>query len=257
MSIHFIFTSATMNIAVLTSSSYLFDTICECFDGDGIFCSKFDDQLRMATAIRRVEFSVVFVDARGDGDSNQLLLPYLMSRLGAKVPVIVLNVQRDKSSIVNAFEAGANDVVLAPATAGELYARAVIALRGIRSASERMIKRSSIELGQYRVDRKSRSVMVGNRSVTLTEKELEIVWFLFLHKNEDISRKQISMMVWGKSEDIAGRSLEQYIYRLRSKLDLNGAFGVRLQTLYARGYRIVESTATHDTPTTTARCRAE
>ncbi|WP_157643806.1 response regulator transcription factor [Burkholderia ubonensis] len=201
---------------------------------------KFDDQLGMARATGRVEFSVVFVDARGGIESCKLLLPYLMSRLGAKVPVIVLNVQRDQASIVDAFEAGADDVVLAPASAGELHARAVNALRGARAASERLEKFDSIELGHYRIDRKSRSVVVGNRRVDLTEKELEIVWFLFLHKNEDVTRKQIAMTVWGTSEDIAGRSLEQYIYRLRSKLDLNGAFGVRLQTLYGRGYRIFE-----------------
>ncbi|MGU7816509.1 response regulator transcription factor [Burkholderia sp. AW49-1] len=229
-----------MNIAVVTSSTHLFDTIRESFVGDAVSCMKFDDQLGLARAVGRVDFSVVFVDARGGTDSCTLLLPYLMSRLGAKVPVIVLNVQRDQASIVDAFEAGADDVVLAPASAGELHARAVKALRGACAASEWPGKNDSIELGHYRVDRKSRSVVVANRCVGLTEKELEIVWFLFLHKNEEVTRKQIAMMVWGTSEDIAGRSLEQYIYRLRGKLELNGAFGVRLQTLYGRGYRIFE-----------------
>ncbi|WP_415869406.1 winged helix-turn-helix domain-containing protein [Burkholderia ubonensis] len=82
--------------------------------------------------------------------------------------------------------------------------------------------------------------MINSRCVKLTGKEFEIAWLLFSHKNEEVNRRQISMAVWGTSEDVVGRSIEQYVYRLRSKLNLDGEFGVRLETLYARGYKVSE-----------------
>ncbi|WP_157660487.1 response regulator transcription factor [Burkholderia ubonensis] len=154
--------------------------------------------------------------------------------------MILLNAQSDRASIFDAFEAGARDVVLAPASADEVYARTMAALHGIRSTSERFSNKTSITLGHYVVDRTLRSVVIGGRKIKLTEKELEMIWLLFLHKNEEVSRKHISMVVWGTEKDIVSRSIEQYIYRLRCKLELDGTFGIRLQTLHARGYRIVE-----------------
>lgn len=225
-----------MKIAVVTSSTHLFGLVCKCFEVDGISCFRFDDQLKIARSIRSIEFSAILVDASGSVNSILSLFMYLTSRLGSKTPVILLNVRDDRHSIVEAFEVGANDIVLAPASIGELYARTISALRHGRSISVK----GSIILGPYVVDRNSRSVMINSRCVKLTGKEFEIAWLLFSHKNEEVNRRQISMAVWGTSEDVVGRSIEQYVYRLRSKLNLDGEFGVRLETLYARGYKVSE-----------------
>ena len=135
----------------------------------------------------------------------------------------------------------ANDVVLAPASAGELYARTIVALRSLRSRAEHAASKSSVSLGSYRVERGTRSVLIGDQSIKLTGKEFEIIWLLFANKNEVVDRRNISMVIWGVSEDVASRSIEQYIYRLRRKLQLNGVYGAYLQTVYSRGYRIAEN----------------
>lgn len=226
-------------IAVMTSSTYLFDLIFECFEADGISCVRFDDELRVARSMEAAENSVVLVDVLGNMESKRSRCIYLTSRLGSKTPVVLLNVQPDRASIIDAFDVGANDVVLAPASIGEIHARTLIALRGGRSISER-IRQGSISIGSYTIDRRSQRAIVDGNHIRLTAKELEIVWLLFLYKNEEISRERIAMTIWGVSEDVVARSIEQYIYRLRIKLDLNGKFGVSLLTVYARGYRIAE-----------------
>ncbi|EDT37873.1 winged-helix domain-containing protein [Burkholderia ambifaria] len=194
----------------------------------------------MAKSTRHIEFAAVLVDVRGVVDPDRSTYEYLISRLGSKIPVIFLNIQCDHQSIVDAFEAGANDVVLASASSSELYARTIVALRILRSNAERIAGRSSISLGAYRIDRCTRSVLVDDRNIKLTDREFEVIWLLFLRKNEVVDRRDISMAVWGVSEDVANRSIEQYVYRLRGKLKLNGDFGACLQTVYSRGYRISE-----------------
>lgn len=232
---------AIMNIAVVTSSVIFFNLICKNFEADKISCLHFDDGLKMARSLRNIEFSAVLLDVRGGLNSDRFTYMYLISQLGSKIPVIFLNIQSDRESIVHAFEAGANDVVLAPASAGELYARTIVALRGLRSSAEQVGSASSVSLGSYRVERGTRSVLVGDRSIKLTGREFEIVWLLFSNKNEIIDRRNISMVVWGVPEDVASRSIEQYVYRIRKKLHLNGTHGAYLQTVYSRGYRVAEN----------------
>jgi len=232
---------AAMNIAVVTNSVIFFNLVYKIFEIDEISCLHFDDGLKMARSVRNVEFSAVLVDVQGGLHSNRPIYMYLMSRLGSKIPVLFLNIQSDRESIVDAFEAGANDVVLAPASAGELYARTIVALRSLRSRAEHAASKSSVSLGSYRVERGTRSVLIGDRSIKLTGKEFEIIWLLFSNKNEVVDRRNISMVIWGVSEDVASRSIEQYIYRLRRKLQLNGVYGAYLQTVYSRGYRIAEN----------------
>ncbi|WP_080433615.1 response regulator transcription factor [Burkholderia ubonensis] len=230
-----------MNIAVVTSSVIFFNLVCKIFEIDKISCLRFDDHLRVARSIRNVEFSAVLVDVRGRFDSNRSTYIHLMSQLRSKAPVIFLNIQGDRESIVNAFEAGANDVVLAPASSGELYARTIVALRSLQSHAKKAARKNSISLGRYRIDRGTRSVLIGARDVKLTGKEFELIWLLFLHENEVVDRRMISRVVWGLSEAVENRSIEQYIYRLRRKLQLNGELGVCLQTVYSHGYRISEN----------------
>ena len=232
---------AAMNIAVVTNSVIFFNLVYKIFEIDEISCLHFDDGLKMARSVRNVEFSAVLVDVQGGLHSNRPIYMYLMSRLGSKIPVLFLNIQSDRESIVDAFEAGANDVVLAPASAGELYARTIVALRSLRSRAEHAASKSSVSLGSYRVERGTRSVLIGDQSIKLTGKEFEIIWLLFANKNEVVDRRNISMVIWGVSEDVASRSIEQYIYRLRRKLQLNGVYGAYLQTVYSRGYRIAEN----------------
>jgi DNA-binding response OmpR family regulator len=84
--------------------------------------------------------------------------------------------------------------------------------------------------------------------VRLTPREFAVAWLLFSHDGQYVSRRQIAGAVWSSSEDIIGRSLEQHIYKLRKKLELQGAHGCRLQTMYAHGYRIEVADTSSKTP---------
>ncbi|MEJ2768817.1 winged helix-turn-helix domain-containing protein [Mycetohabitans sp. B46] len=47
--------------------------------------------------------------------------------------------------------------------------------------------------------------------------------------------------VWRSPEDVVARTLRQHIDKLRQKLELNGAHGVQLRTLYRCGYRLEDA----------------
>jgi DNA-binding winged helix-turn-helix (wHTH) protein len=72
----------------------------------------------------------------------------------------------------------------------------------------------------------------------MTRYEFSLAWLLFAQPGVCISRQQIASTVWGCAEEIVARPLEQHIYRLRKKLQLNGKSGLVLRTVYGRGYAL-------------------
>ncbi|WP_337690240.1 winged helix-turn-helix domain-containing protein [Mycetohabitans sp. B46] len=56
-----------------------------------------------------------------------------------------------------------------------------------------------------------------------------------------VSRAHMAGAVWRSPEDVVARTLRQHIDKLRQKLELNGAHGVQLRTLYRCGYRLEDA----------------
>lgn len=226
-----------MKIAVLTQKSNLFGLVRQCFEPDEASCHQFVDEVVLARTAYRDEFSAILVDAE---IGLNRLRPFLARRAcyaDKRAPLIMMGISSNRASIACALDAGADDVVPAPIETRELKLRVDLAIRrftGIRTAgSDGVIKR-----GAYRLDRHTCVVHVEGDAVRLTPREFAIAWLLFSRYGEYVSRRQIAGAVWSSSEDIIGRTLEQHIYKLRKKLELHGAHGIHLRTMYAHGYRI-------------------
>ena len=232
-----------MKLAVMTRSATLFGLICRCFEADGAVCHRFADDVAFARAIYRDEYSAILIDA--DTGLNPLR-PVLARRAcyaDRRAPLIVIGAGHDREAIARLFDAGADDVVLSPVDAREVMLRVHLAL--LRVQLQSADSSDTLECGAYRLDRRNCTVHVDGHAVRLTPREFAIAWLLFSRRGEYVSRRQIAGAVWSRSEDIIGRTLEQHIYKLRKKLELNGPWGVHLRTLYAHGYRI-EMTDTSD-----------
>ena len=76
---------------------------------------------------------------------------------------------------------------------------------------------SNISIGKYKINLNSRQISLGNSNLKLTEKELELIMYLYDSKNEKKS-SHISKDVWGHSENVETHTVETHIYRLRKKI---------------------------------------
>jgi DNA-binding response OmpR family regulator len=226
-----------MKLAVMTRSGTLFRLICQCFEADGATCRQFDDDVALARSVYREEYSAILIDADTGVNPLRPVLARRACYADRRAPLIVVGARDDRADIAHLFDAGADDVVLSPVDSRELVLRVHLALRRFQplpaaEADDRL------ECGAYRLERRTCEVLVEGEPVRLTSREFAIAWLLFSRSGEYVSRRQIAGAVWSSSEDIVGRTLEQHIYKLRKKLDLNGAHGVHLRTMYAHGYRI-------------------
>jgi DNA-binding response OmpR family regulator len=74
--------------------------------------------------------------------------------------------------------------------------------------------------------------IANNKFVTLTQREFELLEYLFVHKNKILKREEILEDLWGENDYFLGRSLDVFISRLRKhlssskKIAINSVYGV-------------------------------
>ena len=79
---------------------------------------------------------------------------------------------------------------------------------------------SSIKIKKYLLDKNEKTLIKNNISITLTEKEIELLE-LFLNEKKPISKKKILSLVWNYSSNADTHTVETHIYRLRKKINKN------------------------------------
>jgi two-component system KDP operon response regulator KdpE len=151
------------------------------------------------------------------------------------MPILVLSAIGDEETKVEALEAGADDYLTKPPRRLELISR-VHALWRRATGTEAAPK--VLDHPPYRLDLAERRAHLDGAPIELTPKEFEVAWVLFNHLGRLISRSHLLEAVWGQGEEVATRTVDSHVSRMRSKLDLQPERGFRLVSVYGYGYRL-------------------
>jgi DNA-binding response OmpR family regulator len=159
------------------------------------------------------------------------------------IPIIMLTVRQDTTSKIDALESGADDYVTKPCDFHELRARVRARLRP-PAHGEPAVGSSALVL-----DRERSAAMVGDRRLSLTWREFDLLELLVRERTRLVSRMQIAREVWGSSSLPDTNIVDVYIRRLRRKLEEVGCPG-HIRTMWRLGYVFepegAESPATPD-----------
>jgi DNA-binding response OmpR family regulator len=136
---------------------------------------------------------------------------------GNRVPIILLTAKDDVSDRVAGLDSGADDYVVKPFSVEELLARVRAHLRRNTESSSDLLQFEDLSL-----NRQTREVFRGQRTIELTAKEFDLLDYLLSHPRQVITRDRILEEVWGY--DFMGDSniIEVYIRYLRLKLEKDG-----------------------------------
>ena len=153
---------------------------------------------------------------------------------GNKIPVILLTAKDEVSDRVAGLDAGADDYVVKPFSIEELLARIRAHLRRTNEPNSDLL-----QFEDLRLNRSTREVFRGQRSIELTAKEFDLLEYLLNHPRQVLTRDQILEKVWGY--DFMGDSniIEVYIRYLRLKLEENSEKRL-IHTIRGVGYTLRE-----------------
>lgn len=153
--------------------------------------------------------------------------------------VILLTAKTEELDRVLGLELGADDYVTKPFSLRELKARVKARLRNQRSDSptEDPNKPDLNQFSDVEVDLRRRILRKGNKEHRLTTHEAGVLAFLIAHQGNNVSREQLLEEVWGYSPNMATRTVDNQILKLRKKIEDVPSDPRHILTVHGTGYR--------------------
>lgn len=232
-----------MQVAFYTQDDPLFQRIEQAFKEDGSYtCVRFISELSLIRYLTSNAPALVLFDTGHTSSSANAMLSWRSCHFHRDPPVMVIGHSWDCDSVMEALDGDVDEIVVGAPSVQEILARAHRTIARRRGNTKTVTR---VSLGDYTLDRVDRTVTFRGRRVRLTARELTLAWLLFTTAGTLLTRERISHSVWGKDADIASRSLEQHIYRLRCKLALGEDSDLQLKTVYSLGYVFDRTNAQH------------
>lgn len=148
-------------------------------------------------------------------------------------PLIALTDQTRTEIVAGCFEAGASDCLAKPFRFAVLLARMRVHIRNLEVADD-----AEWVIGCYTFRPLSKQLQseAGDR-LRLTEKETDILRFLYRQRGQVVARDTLLREVWGYNAQVTTHTLETHMYRLRQKIEEDPA-NARLLITESGGYRL-------------------
>ncbi|KAA9005995.1 response regulator transcription factor [Histidinibacterium aquaticum] len=167
-----------------------------------------------------------------DTDGRELCR--LMRKQGVKAPVLMLTGHDTDSDQILGLDAGANDYVTKPFKFPVLLARIRAQLRTHEQSEDAVF-----QLGPYSFRPAQKLLLTEEeKKIRLTEKETNILKFLYRSTEGVVPRDVLLHEVWGYNAGVTTHTLETHIYRLRQKIEPDPS-NARLLVTESGGYRLV------------------
>ena len=159
-------------------------------------------------------------------------------RTTSSVPIIMLTAKDSEVDKVVGLELGADDYVTKPYSSRELVARIKAVLRrGVPDDGSSSGSANIHTAGRIRMDIERHQVTVNEVSINLPLKEFELLEFLMRNSGRVLTRGQLIDRVWGGDYYGDTKTLDVHIKRLRSKIEIDPANPVLIQTIRGLGYK--------------------
>ncbi len=190
------------------------------------------DGLYLATDGR---FDALILDRMLPGLDGLALLRSLRAA-GVRIPVLMLTAMSAVDERVRGLKAGADDYLVKPFSFQELLARVEALLR----RPQEQIGTTELTCADLTMDLNRHKVFRGEREITLTPREFQILEFFLRRKNRVVSRTMLLEGVWEYHFDPQTNIVDVHISKLRRQLDSDGAPPL-IETVRGAGYMMSDS----------------
>jgi DNA-binding response OmpR family regulator len=156
-------------------------------------------------------------------------------RRNSNVPIIMITAKGEDGDRILGLDIGADDYIVKPFSPGEVMARIRAILRRLDIPEEQ--SKNVLRYPGLEISLSDYEVMVEGQPVSLTKKEIEILWLLASNPGKVFSRENLLNSVWGYEYYGDARTVDTHIKRLRSKLNLSAHLKWDIKTIWGVGYK--------------------
>ncbi|GAA5165462.1 response regulator transcription factor [Viridibacterium curvum] len=189
------------------------------------------DLIRFAS---RESVDLYVLDWMVPDQTGESFLRWLRGERNDQTPAIFVTSRESEDDIVTGLAIGADDYIVKPVSQRILLSRIEAVMRRAKPREPE----ASLELPPYLIDTNAKRIQLNGELIEMTEKEFDLAVFLFRNLGRLLSRGHLLEAVWGRSPDLATRTVDTHISRVRGKLQLRPENGYRLTPTYNYGYRL-------------------
>lgn len=135
--------------------------------------------------------------------------------INPEVPFVFLTAKKMKEDRIKGLKLGADDYIVKPFEADILVLRLQNILKRTQRTVHQPKNETSYHIGRYVFNPTNYQLQLEDAIQRLTEKEAQLISYLFKNKNQLVKRDDLLNHVWGSDDFFSGRSMDVFISRLR------------------------------------------
>ena len=152
----------------------------------------------------------------------------------SNVPLIMITARGEDFERIMGLDIGADDYIVKPFSPAEVMARVRAVMRRIGTEN---ISSKLFVYDNLKINMEDYIVTIDENNVSLTKKEIEILWTLATNKNKVFTRDNLLNSLWGYDYYGDSRTVDSHIKRLRSKIDNFEHKNWEIKTIWGVGYK--------------------
>lgn len=221
-----------------------------------------EDEQHMLSGLKdNLEFEGYEVDTASDGntglkkilhsDFDLVLLDVMLPQIsgfdickkarkeGVETPIIFLTAKSEEIDKVIGLETGGDDYITKPFSLREMLARIKAVLRRAQKSISEFDDSKLIQIGNLSVNFEAYNAFLNNKPVKLSIKEFEILHCLWKRKNGTVTRDTLLDEVWGYDYQPTPRTIDNFVLKLRQKIEDNPNKPEYILTIHGIGYKLI------------------
>ena len=157
-------------------------------------------------------------------------------RTFSNVPIIMITARGEDFERIMGLETGADDYIVKPFSPGEVIARIHAILRRV-IPNENINQEKIFSYDNLTINLSDFTVKISDENISLTKKEIELLWLLSTNRNKVFTRENLLDSIWGYDYFGDSRTVDSHIKRLRAKLDNYEHESWNIKTIWGVGYK--------------------
>ena len=157
-------------------------------------------------------------------------------RTFSNVPIIMITARGEDFERIMGLETGADDYIVKPFSPGEVIARIHAILRRV-IPNENISQEKIFSYDNLTINFSDFTVKINDEDISLTKKEIELLWLLSTNRNKVFTRENLLDSIWGYDYFGDSRTVDSHIKRLRAKLDNYEHEAWNIKTIWGVGYK--------------------
>jgi two-component system copper resistance phosphate regulon response regulator CusR len=183
------------------------------------------------------DFNLVVLDINLPGMNGYELSKKIRNR-NTNVPIVMLTALNSLNDKIEGYDAGADDYIVKPFEFKELLMKIRVLLK--RTMNQAIPVGNTLKVSDLEMNLDSKEVKRGDKPISLTAKEFQLLEYLMRNKNKVVSRADLAINVWDIDFDTNTNVIDVYINYVRNKVDKPFEHKL-IQTQVGMGYILKEN----------------